>query len=221
MAADRRAGGRVGGRIPRPLVCALAVVCVPPAVYSAAPWPAVERGGRASTGVSPAPADDAPGDRPPARAAKGSWVLRADRLRLRGARFRGVVTVRTAGGTVRAVKLTVRSLEAVDLDLTAGRGRAAIRVRTGSTTSTFKGAGTRGVVTLYLRRLSGTVTGLGGRPLPADRTVTVTPDAVPDWLARPTAAPRTITLTTATATQAAQFGAHLSVKGARLRAATD
>lgn len=213
MGADRRVGGPAG----RALVCALAVACGPLAVYSSTAWPGVERGGRASTAVSPAPADDAPGDRLPTRAAKGSWVLRADRLRLRGARFRGVVTVRTAGGTVRAVKLTVRSLEAVDLDLTAGRGRAAIRLRTGSTTSTFKGAGTKGVVTLYLRRLSGTVTGLGGRPLPADRTVTVTPDAVPDWLSRPTATARTITLTTATATQAAQFGAHLSVKGARLR----
>ncbi|MFF7979962.1 hypothetical protein ACFZDK_12665 [Streptomyces sp. NPDC007901] len=206
MASDRRAG-----RVPRPVVCALAVACGPWAALHPVPsWGA----GAAAPGAA------ARLDPLPARAAKGSWVLRADRLRLRGARFRGVVTVRTAGGKVRAMKLTVRSLEAVDLDLTAGRGRAAIRLRTGSTTSTFKGAGTKGVVTLYVRRLSGTVTGLGGRALPADRTVTVTPDAVPDWLSRPAAAVRTITLTTATATQVAQFGARLSVRGSRLRAAT-
>ncbi|MFI2203132.1 hypothetical protein ACH47Z_20570 [Streptomyces sp. NPDC020192] len=174
---------------------------------------------RATASVSSAPAD-APLDPSWARPAKISWVLRADRLVLRGARFRGVVTVRTAAGTVRALKLTVRSLDAVDLDLTAGRGRAAMRLRAGpATTSTLRGQGADGVVTLYVRTLSGTVTALGAGPLPAARTVTITPDAVPDWLSHPVTPTRTITLVAATASQITQSGGRLSLTGPQLRAA--
>ncbi|MFB7506006.1 hypothetical protein [Streptomyces broussonetiae] len=190
------------------------------------PWPtrrtvrATARAtGRASAHVSSPPAA-APLDLPPARPAKVSWVLRADRLVLRGARFRGVVRVRTAAGTVRALKFTVRSLDAVGLDLSAGRGRTATRLRAGpTTTSTFGGQGADGVVTLYVRRLSGTLTRLTGGPLPAHRTVTLTPDAVPHWLSHPATPARTITLVAVTVRQAAQFGGRLSVTGPQLRAA--
>ncbi|MGW7237781.1 hypothetical protein [Streptomyces sp. NPDC054804] len=205
----RRTGttGSVLARASRPLACAAAVACLSLSLH-----PAV--------GVSSAAAD-APRLGPrPLRAAEGSWVLRADRLVLRGARFHGTVTVRTATGTVRALRFTVRSLDAVDLDLTAGRGRAALRLRARpATTSSFKGQGADGVVTLYVRKLSGRVTGLGGGPLPAHRGVTVTPDAVPRWLAHPVARTRTITLVSASVAQAVQIGGRLSIKGPRWRAA--
>ncbi|AKJ08676.1 hypothetical protein ABB07_01060 [Streptomyces incarnatus] len=171
--------------------------------------------------MSASPAlSEAPLDRPPVRPASPSWVLRTDRLVLRGAAFEGVVTVRRAAGVVRMLKFTARSVDAVDLDVTAGRGRAAMRLRTGHrTTATLKRGGSRRVVTLYVRRLSGTVTGLGGAPLPADRTVTITPDAVPDWLSDPAVPARTFTFTDATVAQIAQFGGDLSVRGAVYRAA--
>ncbi|KUN00071.1 hypothetical protein AQI95_35465 [Streptomyces yokosukanensis] len=182
------------------------------------PKPA-ESTARATPSASAAPSD-APLDAPPVRPAGAPWVLRADRLALRGARFDGVVRVRTAAGTVRALKFTVRSLNAVDLDVTAGRGRAAMRLRAGpATTATLKGRGAAGTVTLYVRRLSGTVVGLGGGPLPPDRAVTLTPDAVPDWLAHPVTPARTITFAAATATQVAQCGGTLSIRGLLLRTA--
>ncbi|MGW4906378.1 hypothetical protein [Streptomyces sp. NPDC004270] len=207
-----RTTGSVLGRALRPLACAAAVSCLSLSLHPGFLRPGV--------GLSAAPAD-APrlGAHPP-RAAKGSWVLRADRLVLRGARFHGTATVHTATGTVRALKFTVRSLDAVDLDLTAGRGRAALRLRARpATTSTLKAQGARGVVTLYVRKLSGRVTGLGGSPLPAHRTVTVAPGAVPRWLSRPVTRTRTITLVSATVTQVVQLGGRLSIKGPRLRAA--
>ncbi|MFJ9562217.1 hypothetical protein ACIRQQ_19470 [Streptomyces fuscichromogenes] len=204
---------RFGGTV-RPLAGALAVVAVAVLLHVHPP--------RAVAG--PGGVDSAFGARhdasPPVRPAKGFSVLRADRLVLRGARFRGVVSVRTGAGTVRALKFTVRSLDAVSLDLTTGRGRAALRLRARpSTTSTLRGRGAGGVATLYVRRLTGRVTGLGGGPLPAHRSVTVTPDAVPRWLSHP-AAPattRTITIAAATASQVTQFGGRLSIRGPQLR----
>ncbi|MFQ3559807.1 hypothetical protein QZN11_23810 [Streptomyces gramineus] len=221
-AADDRASARTGGpgrqrrgrtttalaRASAPLACAAAVTCLSLSLF---PHPAAS-GGQAQAGA-PRPG--------PSAADKGSLVLRADRVVLRGARFHGTVTVRTATGTVRAVRLTVRSLDALDLDLTAGRGRAALRLRARpATTATLRGQGAAGVVTLYVRRLSGRVTGVGGGPLPARRAVAVAPDAVPRWLARATGRARTITLVSATVTQVVQRGGRLSVKGAELRAAS-
>ncbi|MEU6506182.1 hypothetical protein [Streptomyces sp. NPDC046942] len=72
------------------------------------------------------------------------------------------------------------------------------------------GQGADGVVTLYVRTLSGTVTGVGGSSLPAHRTVTITPDAVPDWLSHVTPT-RPITLVAATVEQIAQFGGWLTL----------
>ncbi|MGY4981949.1 hypothetical protein ACWCYL_33225 [Streptomyces sp. 900105755] len=193
------------GRAARPLAAALAVAAV--LVLPRLDAPHLSGSGGARLGSSP-----------PVRPAKGPCVLRADRLVLRGARFRGVVSLRTGTGSVRALKFTVRSLDAVNLDLTAGRGRAAMRLRARpATTSTLKGPGTGGVATIYVRRLTGRVTGLGGSPLPADRTVSVTPDAVPRWLSHPATRTRTITLDAATASQITQFGGRLSIKGPHLR----
>lgn len=202
----RRAGTTrsVLARALRPLACAMAVTCL-------SLYPAVSG--------STAPADASRPGAPP-RTGRGTLVLRADRLVLRGARFHGTATVHTATGSVRTLRLTVRSLDAVDLDLTAGRGRAALRLRARpETTATVRGLGADGVVTLYVRKLSGRVTGLGGGRLPAHRTVTVTPGAVPRWLAHPATRTRTITLVSATVTQVVQRGGRLSIKGAQLRAA--
>ncbi|MGV4987943.1 hypothetical protein ACVB8X_24920 [Streptomyces sp. NRAIS4] len=175
---------------------------------------------RATASASPA-LSKAPLDRPPVRPANPSWVLRTDRLVLRGAGFEGVVTVRTAAGAVRVLKFTARSVYAVGLDVTAGRGRAAMRLRAGpKTTATLKRKGGSGVVTLYVRKLSGTVTGLGGAPLPADRTVTITPGTVPSWLSHPAVPARTLSFNNATVAQIAQFGGDLTLSGAVYRATT-
>ncbi|MFJ3303271.1 hypothetical protein ACIPSA_09140 [Streptomyces sp. NPDC086549] len=171
----------------------------------------------AAAPIGAAPLGDAPLDPPRTRPADTSWVLRADRLVLRAVSFRGVVRVRTAAGPVRALKFVARSVDAVNLDATAGRGRAAVRLRARST-ATLKGQGDKGVVTLYIRKLSGKVTDLGGAPLPANRSVTITPDAVPPWLAHPAARTRTITCVGATVSPVAQFGGNLSVKRPLLRA---
>ncbi|MBW8796939.1 MAG: hypothetical protein JF597_26070 [Streptomyces sp.] len=196
------------GRVARPLAGALAVVAVAGLLRLGVP--------HLPGGVSGARV----GSSAPVRPAKGPCVLRADRLVLRGARFRGVVSVRTGNGRARALKFTVRSLDAVSLVLTAGRGRAAMRLRARpASISTLRGPGAGGVATLYVRRLTGRVTGLGGGPLPADRTVSVTPDAVPRWLSHPATRTRTITLAAATASQITQFGGRLSIKGPELRTA--
>ncbi|CAL9302573.1 hypothetical protein [Streptomyces sp. SudanB182_2057] len=171
---------------------------------------------RATRPRPPKRSTTAPLDRPPARPARTPWTLHADRLVLRAATFHGTVTVPTAAGSRRALKFTVRSLEALDLDLTAGEGDAAIRLRTGpTTTSTLKGEGSEGMVTLYVRALSGTLTALGGVPLPEPRTVSLSPDSVPAWLA-PAGPASTITFTDVTVSPLAQYGGNLTLTGLRL-----
>ncbi|MEU9339712.1 hypothetical protein AB0D74_00595 [Streptomyces sp. NPDC048278] len=217
---DPRTGkaGPLLGRVTRPVAGALAVVGVAALLRLDVPHLPGSVSGGVSDRVSGRVAAARLGSTPPVRPAKGPCVLRADRLVLRGARFRGVVSVRTGAGSVRALKFTVRSLDAVSLDLTAGRGRAAMRLRARpATTSTLRGQGKGGVATLYVRRLTGRVTGLGGAPLPADRTISVTPDAVPRWLSHPATRTRTITLAAATASQLTQYGGRLSIRGPQLR----
>ncbi|GHI56423.1 hypothetical protein [Streptomyces rubradiris] len=185
---------------------------------AATPTPATRapRGTPRATTTPPPRRSAAPLDRPPARPARTPWTLHADRLVLRAVTFHGTVTVSTAAGARRALKFTVRSLEALGLGLTAGKGDAAIRLRTGpTTTSTLKGDGGKGVVTLYVSALSGTVTALGGTPLPGNRPVTITPDAVPAWLT-PAGPARTITFADATVTPLAQYGGNLAFTGLRL-----
>ncbi|MEU0369765.1 hypothetical protein ABZ070_05770 [Streptomyces sp. NPDC006283] len=155
----------------------------------------------------------APADRP----GNVPWVMRADRLVLRGGAFHGVVTVRTAAGPSRALKFTARSMDITDLDLSASRAGVTVRLRARSgTTSTSKG---NDVVTLYTGKLSGTVAGLGGAPLPADRRITVTPDALPSWLSLTGAPTRTLTFENVTMSQVARLGGELSVTGSVLSAA--
>ncbi|MGW3629203.1 hypothetical protein ACWD7F_03420 [Streptomyces sp. NPDC005122] len=154
----------------------------------------------------------------PAPAANVPWVLRADRLVLHDSAFRGVVVLRTAAGSERVLKFTARSLDFGDLDLTAGRGRAAMRLRTRpASTSTLKG---KAVVTLYAQKLYGTLVGLGGAPLPVDRSVTVTPDALPPWLSHPTAPSRTLTFENVTVSQIARLSGDMSLAGPALSIAT-
>jgi hypothetical protein len=171
-----------------------------------------------ASGGPPARATTRP-EATPDRPGNVPWVLQAGRLVLHGSAFHGVVTVQTAAGPLRALKFTARSLDIGGLDLAAGHSGTVVRLRAKpSTTSTIKG---NGVVTLYTRKLSGTVTGLGGAPLPADRSVTVTPDALPSWLSRSAVSTRTVTFENVTVTQVAQFGGDLSVPGAVLYAAAD
>ncbi|WP_028802738.1 hypothetical protein [Streptomyces sp. 142MFCol3.1] len=206
---------RSAGRLLRPLACASAVAALSLALQLATPTASkalLAPGGIRTS--EPSAAGAAPAARPPDRAADVPWVLRADRLVLHGSSFRGVVFVRTAAGSERVLKFTARSLDLGDLDLTAGRGRSAVRLRgRPATTSTIKG---KDVVTLYIQKLSGTLVGLGGAPLPADRGVTVTPDALPPWLSHSTAPTRTITFKNVTVLQAARLSGDLSITGPTL-----
>ncbi|WP_327426728.1 hypothetical protein [Streptomyces sp. NBC_01236] len=208
---------RWAGRLLRPLACALAVAALSLVLQVATPAAskALLAPGGIRTSKAPAGAGT-PVDRLPARPANVPWVLRADRLVLHGSAFRGVVTVRTAAGSKRVLKFTARSMEFGDLDLTAGRGRAAMRLRAKpATTSTVRG---NDVVTLYIQKLSGTLVGLGGAPLPADRSVTVTPDALPPWLSHPAVPTRTVTFENVTVSQVAQLSGDMSITGPTLSA---
>ncbi|PBC62718.1 hypothetical protein BKI49_15755 [Streptomyces sp. Tue6028] len=202
---------RSAGRLLRPLACASAVAALSLALQLATPTAskALLAPGGLRTSQPPA-AGAAPVARPP----DVPWVLRADRLVLHGSSFRGVAVLRTAAGSERVLKFTARSLDLGGLDLTAGRGRSAVRLRARpATTSTVKG---EDVVTLYVQKLSGTLVGLGGAPLPADRGVTVTPDALPPWLSDSTAPTRTITFKNVTVSQAARLSGDLSIAGPTL-----
>ncbi|GAA5006727.1 hypothetical protein [Streptomyces siamensis] len=206
---------RSPGRPLRPLACALAVAALSLGLQLATPTAskALLAPGGIRTSEPPA-AGAAPAARSPDRAADVPWVLRADRLVLHGSAFRGVAVLRTAAGSERVLKFTARSLDLGDLDLTAGRGRSAVRLRARpATTSTVKG---KDVVTLYVQKLSGTLVGLGGAPLPADRSVTVTPDALPPWLSDSAAPTRTITFKNVTVSQAARLSGDLSIAGPAL-----
>lgn len=210
--------GHSAGRLLRPLACALAVAALSLALQLAASVAskALLAPGGIRTSKAPAGAGT-PVARQPDRPANVPWVLRADTLVLHGSAFRGVVTVRTAAGAQRVLKFTARSLDFGDLDLTAGRGRAAMRLRAKpATTSTVRG---KDVVTLYTQKLSGTLVGLGGDPLPADRSVTVTPDALPPWLSHPAVPTRTITFENVTVSQVAQLSGDMSIAGPTLSVA--
>ncbi|MFJ1607733.1 hypothetical protein ACIOHS_30795 [Streptomyces sp. NPDC088253] len=212
------ARGRSAGQLLRPLTCALAVAALSLVLQLATPAAskALLAPGSIPTSKAPAAAGT-PVARLPDRPANVPWVLRADRLVLHDSAFRGVVTVRTAAGSQRVLKFTARSLDFGDLDLTAGRGRAAMRLRAKpATTSTVKG---KDVVTLYTQKLSGTLVGLGGDPLPADRSVTVTPDALPPWLSHPAVPTRTITFENVTVSQVAQLTGNMSIAGPTLSVA--
>ncbi|MFK0024977.1 hypothetical protein [Streptomyces sp. NPDC090798] len=210
--------GRSAGQLLRPLTCALAVAALSlvPQLATPAASKALLAPGSIPTSKAPAAAGK-PVAPLPDRPANVLWVLRADRLVLHDSAFRGVVTVRTAAGSQRVLKFTARSLDFGDLDLTAGRGRAAMRLRAKpATTSTVKG---KDVVTLYTRKLSGTLVGLGGDPLPADRSVTVTPDALPPWLSHSAVPTRTITFENVTVSQVAQLTGNMSIAGPTLSVA--
>ncbi|MFD3808958.1 hypothetical protein ACFWTC_36600 [Streptomyces sp. NPDC058619] len=205
------------GRLLRPLVCALAAAALSVVLPLATPAAskALLAGGIGTSKTSAG--TGTPIDQPPARPANAPWVLRAGRLVLHGSVFHGVVTVRTAAGSERALKFTVRSLDIDDLDLTVGGGGAAMRLRAKpATTSTVTG---KDVVTLYTQKLSGTVIGLGGAPLPADRSVTVTPDALPPWLAHPAVPTRTLTFENVTVSQIAPVSGNVSITGPALSTA--
>lgn len=115
----------------------------------------------------------------------------------------------------RVLRFTARVTVIADLDLTTGGGGVRLRARP-ATTSTIRGPD---VVTLYTARLSGSLTGLGGAPLQAVRSVTITPDALPQWLSHPGAFTRTVTFEDVTVSPAGQFGGDPTLLGPDLRAA--
>ncbi|MER7682635.1 hypothetical protein [Streptomyces sp. NPDC096934] len=155
---------------------------------------------------------------PSAPGGEVSSTLRAQRLVLRGLRFHGVVTVHTAAGDTRVLEFTARSADVVGLDVTVVQGATTMRLRARTaSTSLRKGVGGAPAMTFRLRELSGRLTSLVGAPLPGGHTLTVTPDAVPDWLAHPSTPTRTVTLTSATVSRFTQSGGELSLVGARLR----
>ncbi|MFD4138644.1 hypothetical protein [Streptomyces sp. NPDC058572] len=172
----------------------------------------------ASGGIHPIDAarTGAPRDRSPAPLGSRPWVLRAERLVLHGSVFHGVVTVRTAAGAERVLKFTARLMDIAGLDLTTG-GSSGLRLRARpAATSTVRG---KNVVTLYTARLSGSLTSLGGAPLPAVRNVTISPDSLPGWLSHPGVASRTVAFDDVSMSQIGQFGGDLTIAGPDFRAA--
>ncbi|WP_143079087.1 hypothetical protein [Streptomyces monashensis] len=97
---------------------------------------------------------------------------------LYGTRFAGVVTVRTAAGTERLLKFTVRSFEAADLDLTVRRGLATWHLKAGAGTVATAGS----PATLYAEKLVGTALVPGRRTAVPHGRVVISPSSVPRWL---------------------------------------
>ncbi|MFF4229530.1 hypothetical protein [Streptomyces sp. NPDC001820] len=162
-----------------------------------------------------------PMDEAAARMPAVPWTLHSSRLVLRNSVFRGVVTVETVAGPKRVLKFTARSVDIDDLDVRVnqGSGTSHLKAEPG-TTSTIAGE----TVTMYTERLTGTITGLEGSPLPSDRSVTLTPDSLPPWLFDPVAAApissmRTLTFQEVTVSQAGQSGGDLTIPGLRLHEA--
>ncbi|MCX4695670.1 hypothetical protein [Streptomyces sp. NBC_01408] len=217
---SRATKSRSTGRLLRPLACAVAAAGLPVVLPLATPAASKALLTPGDIRTSAAPAETGtPTDQRPTHPANVPWELRAGRLVLHGSTFHGVVTVRTTAGSERVLKFTARSLDIVDLGLSAGHGRAAMRLRAKpATTSTATG---KEVVTLYTQKLSGTVTSLDGAPLPADRSVTLTPDTLPPWLPHPTAPTRTLTFENVTASQVAPFNGTLSITGAAFNTADE
>ncbi|KOV58047.1 hypothetical protein [Streptomyces sp. MMG1121] len=116
--------------------------------------------------------------RTPAVPAEGFWTLTSRRLVLYDTQFAGVVTVKTAAGTNRLLKFTVRSFEAADLDLTIRRGLATWHLRAGAGTVATAGSPT----TLYAERLVGKAFSLGRRTSTPRGRVVISPSSVPRWL---------------------------------------
>ncbi|MET8330588.1 hypothetical protein [Streptomyces sp. NPDC005181] len=203
-------------RLRLPITRALTLTALPALLLGVAAAGSTARPAADGTSAFEVARSDAPLDRPSARLANEPWILRAGRLVLHGSAFRGVVTVRTPAGPKRLLKFTSRSVDIGDLDLTT-RPSGAIHLQSKpATTSTIRGDG---LVTLYLEELSGTLTSLGGAPLPAVRSVTLTPDALPQWLFHAVAHPRTVSFDTVTVSQAGQFDGDLTIEGALFRAA--
>lgn len=169
---------------------------------------------RADTSLGPA----VPVDLATAQLSGDPWTLYGSRLALRGSVFRGVVTVPTTGGSEQVLKFTVQAVDIADLDMTAKQSSTVWHVQADrGVTSTITG----GAVTLYLEKLSGTLTGLGGGLLPADRRVTLTPDSLPPWLydrvaEAPVSSPRTLTFSDVTLSQVGELGGELTVPGLHL-----
>ncbi|MEU0395868.1 hypothetical protein ABZ208_24395 [Streptomyces sp. NPDC006208] len=202
-------------RLRRSLARTLALTALPAVLVGA---PAASAAFLSSDGIHPfvAAGTGAPRDRSPAPLGSRPWVLRAERLVLHGSVFHGVVTVRTAAGAERVLKFTARLMDIAGLDLTTG-GSSGLRLRARpAATSTIRG---KGVVTLYTARLSGSLTSLGGAPLPAVRSVTISPDALPGWLSHPGVATRTVAFDDVSMSQIGQFGGDLTIAGPDFRAA--
>ncbi|WP_156178949.1 hypothetical protein [Saccharothrix sp. ST-888] len=130
-----------------------------------------------------------------------------------------MVTLETTAGPERILRFTARTVDISDLDLATRRGGVTWHLLAASgTTSTVAGA----PMTLYAEELSGTVTGLGDGPHPPARTVTITPDAIPQWLRNPVDQPsgtgiRTLVLEDVTLSRTRLVDGDLTIPGLHLR----
>lgn len=147
-----------------------------------------------------------------------NWTLHSSTLGLYGAKFYGLVDVRTATGTKRVLKFMVDRVDIGDLDMSTLEGNGVtfhVKGAPGST-STMRG----GEVTMYVERLSGHLSKILGLPIPIDLgEITLTPDTLPQWLYDLIGSipiPLDLELKNVTAVQAGQFGGTLTIPGMRM-----
>ncbi|MFB7663061.1 hypothetical protein ACFC1R_03820 [Kitasatospora sp. NPDC056138] len=147
-----------------------------------------------------------------------NWTLHSSTLGLYGAKFYGVVDVRTATTTKRVLKFMVDRVDIGDLDMSTLEGNGVtfhVKGAPGST-STLR----NGEVTMYVERLSGHLSKILGLPIPIDLgEITLTPDTLPQWLYDLIGSipiPLDLELKQVTAVQAGQFGGTLHIPGMQM-----
>lgn len=125
-----------------------------------------------------APSDLTPGEFP-----NVTWNLKASQLRLYNTVFHGVVTVQTAAGPKRVLKFTAEAVDIDNLKMNAYQGsNTTLHIDGGpGSTSTMRTTGGQ-QITMYVTKLTGTIAGIEGLPLPPLLRVTLTPDTIPAWL---------------------------------------
>ncbi|MDH6128022.1 hypothetical protein [Kitasatospora sp. GP82] len=147
-----------------------------------------------------------------------NWTLHSSTLGLYGAKFYGLVDVRTQTTTKRVLKFVVDRVDIGDLDMSTLEGNGMtfhVKGAPGST-STMRD----GEVTMYVERLSGHLSKILGLPLPIDLgEITLTPDTLPQWLydlIGSVPIPLDLEMKQVTAVQAGQFGGTLSIPGMQM-----
>lgn len=121
----------------------------------------------------------APEDKRAGRFSAEPWNMKGSRLELHDLVFHGVVTVDTAAGPKRVLKFsaTAVTIRKLRMAVPVGPQIQHIDGAPGST-STLQGDN----ITMYVERLTGTLSGVENIPTPPVLRLNLTPDTVPEWL---------------------------------------